>query len=184
MIRTPRLLVALGFVAILACGPGRATAASDFASLRLHIEGNSDSGDPVLNLDIPWNPDESKSPFDFTKGACQDIGLDRLREAWTALQKMPDGGTVTIETRSESVRASRRGGYLVLMPSYRDDRDNHHARMAIPDYIVNAVLDHDGLLTNSDVGRLVREHGKITLVKMNSDVGNMMVWIDRNKEGD
>jgi hypothetical protein len=183
MIRTS-LSVAVGLVTILSLSAGSAIAAADSGVLRLHLEGYSGSGKPVLDLDLPWNPDESKSPFDFTGNACGDIRLERLREAWSALQKLPEGQTVTIETRSESIRASRRAGYLVLMPSYRDDRDDHHSRMAIPDYIVNTILDHDGELSNRDVGRLVQERGKITLVKVKSDVGNMMVWIDRSKEGD
>jgi hypothetical protein len=178
------LSVAVGLLTILALSAGNAMAAADSGVLRLHVEGYSGSGKPALNLDLPWKPDESKSPFDFTGNACDDIGLERLREAWSSLQRLPEGRTVTIETRSESIRASRSAGYLVLMPSYRDDRDDHHSRMAIPDYIVNAILDHDGELSNRDVGRLLQERGKITLVKMKSDAGNMTVWIDHSKEGD
>ena len=183
MIRT-KFLFAVGLVTIFALGAGSAIAAADTGALRLHVRGDSGSGEPVLDLALPWNPDESKSPFDFNGSACDDIGLDRLREAWSALQRLPEGETVTIETRSESIRASRKSGYLVLMPRYRDDRDNHHSRVAVPDYIVSAILDHDGKLTGRDVGRLVRRHGKITLVKMNSDIGNMMVWVDRDKRDD
>src|SRR5262249_32510059 len=134
------LSVAFGLLTILALSAGPAMAAADSGALRLHVEGYSGSGNPVLNLDLPWKPDESKSPFDFTGDAWNDVGLERLREAWSALQRQPEGQSVTIETRSESIRASRSAGYLVLMPSYRDDRDDHHSRMAIPDYVVSAIL--------------------------------------------
>jgi len=184
MIRT-NLSFAVGLVTILAMGAGGAVAAADTGALRLHVQGNTSSGKPAVDIELPWSPNVSKSPFDFNGNACEDIGLDRLRETWSALQRLPEGQTVTIETRSESIRASRRAGYLVFMPSYRDDRDNHHSRVAIPEYIVTAILDHDGELSGRDVGRLVRERGKITLVKINSDAGNLMVWIDRDKrEGD
>ena len=89
---------------------------------------------------------------------------------------------MTIQTRSGSIQASKRAGYLVLMPRRRDDRDDHHSRVAIPDYIVNAVLDHDGRLSRHDVVSLVHDRGKVTLVKMNSDVGSMKVWLDTTKD--
>ena len=171
----------VGFLTMLAFGPGPSVAAARSDDLRLHVEGYSGSGASVLNLALPWDSNEKKSPFDFTENECEALSIERMRWAWSALRDQPEGRTVTIETHSGSILASKRGGYLVLVPHQRD-RDDHHSRVAIPDYIVNAVLEHDGRLSNQDVGRLVRERGKITLVKMNSDVGSMKVWLDRSEE--
>lgn len=94
---------------------------------------------------------------------------------------MPEGRTVTIETRTESIRASRWAGYLVLEPQPRDGRDDHNARIEIPDYIVRTIVNSDGRLTDRDLERLVRERGKVTLVKVKSDVGGVAVWMDRSQ---
>ena len=69
----------------------------------------------------------------------------------------------------------------VLEPRH-PDRDDHHSRIKIPDYIVNAILDHDGRLTDRDLERLVRERGRVTLVKINSDQGGASVWMERAGE--
>ena len=88
---------------------------------------------------------------------------------------------MTIETRSETIRAWRQAGQLVLEPR-PDSGDDHHSRIKIPDYIVNTILDHDGRLTDRDLERLVRERGRVTLVKVNSDAGGVTVWMDRGDD--
>src|SRR6266487_2956658 len=172
---------AVGVLAALGSGVGPSTARAESSPFRLHVQGHMGSGG-ALDIDVPWDSDKRRSPFNFTADACDDISLERLRWAWAALRKAPEGRTVTIETRSESIRASRGGGYLVLEPRHRDGQDDHHSRVKIPDYIVNAILDHDGRLTDRDLERLVRERGKVTLVKVNSDVGGVSVWMDRTDD--
>jgi len=172
-----RFLLMLGVLAVLGAGKGSSTASASCHSFRLHIQGNLSSGAPTLDIDVPWDSGHAGTPFDFTADACQDLALERLRWAWTALQRMPEGRTVTIETRSETIRAWRQAGYLVLEPR-RDSRDDHHSRVKIPDYTVNTILEHDGRLTDRDIERLMRERGTVTLVKVNSDVGGVAVWMD------
>ena len=175
-----RLLSVIGLLAVLASGVSPSVASADSRDYRLHVQGHLGCGRSFVDLDIPWESGGG-TPFDFTADAVDDPGLKRLLEAWTTLQRMPEGSKVTIEGRSQSIRASKSGGYLVLEPRHRDDRDDHHSRIKIPDYIVEAILDHDGQLTDRDIERLVRERGKVTLVKVNSDVGGGTVWLDRRR---
>ncbi len=174
--RHARLLLAVGVLALAGFSSGPARAGADTSPYRLHVQGHLGCGTNVVDIDVPW--DSEKSPFDFTAEAGADIALDRLRWAWAILRKVPEGQTMTIDTGSETVRASRRDGYLVLEPRHLD-RDDHHSRIKIPDYIVNAILEHDGRLTDRDLERLVRERGRVTLVKINSDAGGGSVWMER-----
>ena len=178
MFRVPFFL-ALGVLVVSGSGVGPLAAGAESSAFRLHVRGHSGSGGSLVNIDVPWDSDKAGSPFNFTAEACDDIALERLRWAWAALRRVPEGRWVTIENRSESIRASRWAGYLVLEPQ-RHDRDGHHSRIKIPDYIVETVLDHDGRLAGRDLERLVRERGKVTLVKVNSDVGGVTVWLDRS----
>ena len=167
---TIALTMALG----LAAHPSAAGASSD---VRLHIQGHLGGGSG-LDIEVPWTPDKADSPFNFTGDACDRVSVERLRGAWTTLQRLPEGETVTIRSRSEKVLASRQSGYLVLEPQ-PDHGDDHHARVKIPDYIVRTFLANDGRIADRDVDRLVRERGKVTLVKVNSDVGGVTVWMER-----
>ena len=170
---------AVGLLAALASGLGPSTAHAKSAALRLHVQGHLGSSASAIDVDVPWDSDQRRSPLDFTGEACDEVALVRLRSAWSELRKAPVGRTVTIDTESESIRASRWGGHLVLEPLHHDGQDDHHTRIKIPDYIVNAILDHDGRLTDHDIERLVSEHGKVTLVKVSSDLGGVSVWVDR-----
>jgi len=178
-----RLLLVVGVLAVLGAGIGGSKADGSTRAYRLHVQGRLGSGGRMLDIDVPWDSNKAGSPFNFTADDCGDVALERLRWAWAALQRLPEGQTLTIQTRSEWIRASRLAGYLVLEPR-RDDRDDHHSRIKIPDCIVNTILDHDGRLTEGDIERLARERGKITLVKVNSDVGGITVWMDRARGGE
>jgi len=173
-----RLLLLVGALAVIGftIAPSRSDAGG--SPYRLHVQGRLGCGLKAVEIEVPWDSDHGGSPFDFTADASDDIDLARLRWAWAALQKLPQGRTLTFDTGSETIRASRRDGYLVLEPR-RPDRDDHHSRIKIPDYIVNAILDHDGRLTDRDIEELVRERGRITLVKINSDMGGGSVWLER-----
>ena len=178
-----RFIAIAGLLSVLAFAYGPAAAAEPHA-FRLHVQGHLGSGPSSLDLDVPWDCNDGESPFDFTRDACDDVGLERLRGAWSELSRMPEGQSVMIRTDSESIRAWKEAGYLVLEPRHRDDRDEHHSRVKLPDYIVGSILDHDGRLTNRDIQRLVRERGKVTLVKLSSDLGGGTVWVDRAKPDD
>ena len=176
------LLAAVGVLVMLGSGTGPNPAdGAESRLFRVHVQGRWGSGGSAFDIDVPWVSDRGKSPFDFTADACDEVTLERLARTWAALQKLPEGRTVTIETDSESIRASRWGGNLVLEPR-RGDRNDHHTRIKIPDYIVEAVLDHDGRLTDRDIERLVRERGKVMLVKVTSDLGGVTVWTERVAE--
>src|SRR5690242_3590093 len=140
MIRT-RVFASVGLLAVVSLASGPRTASAEPHALRLHVEGHLGSGGSALDLVLPWDSDEGRSPFDFTHDACDDLGLERLRWAWSELGRLPEGQSVTIQTESESIRGWKEAGYLVLEPRHRDDRDDHHSRVKIPDYIVNAFLD-------------------------------------------
>ena len=176
-----RYLLVFGFVAALGSGMSPLAAHADSRAFRLHIQGHMGSGASAVDIDVPWDSDKHESPFDFTGSDCNGVNYERLRWAWARLKKLPEGRTVTIETDSEDILASRSGGYLLLEPLRHDDKDDHHTRVKVPDYIVTGILDHDGKLTNRDIERLVHDRGKVTLVKINSDVGGLSVWIDRSK---
>ncbi|TMQ48714.1 MAG: hypothetical protein E6K72_12810 [Candidatus Eisenbacteria bacterium] len=176
-----RFLVAMGVLVVVGCSGNPPRAGADTSPYRLHIQGHLGCGLRALEIEVPWDSDKSGSPFNFTADASDDIDLDRLRWAWAALQKLPEGRTVTFHTGSETIRASSWAGFLVLEPRHLD-RDDHHSRIKIPDYIVNAILDHDGRLTDRDLERLVRERGRVTLVKINSDQGGASVWMERAGE--
>ena len=169
---TIAVLAALGFAAL----PSTTLAGPD--AVRLHIQGHMGAGGSGVDIDVPWSAARGDSPFNFTGDACDHVSVERLRTAWNALQHVPEGEEVTIRTRSESILASRQSGYLVLVPQ-PNRGDDHHARIKIPDYIVRAFLDNDGRLADHDVERLLRERGKVTLVKVNSDVGGVTVWMER-----
>jgi hypothetical protein len=177
--------IALAATAFAALGLGFAAAPSAAGTHRhqLHIEGALGSGEHALGLVVPWESGHGGSPFDFTGDVDHgDLGVERLRRAWTALQHLPEGQAVTIETRSEPIRATREGGYLVLEPHPGEDLDR--SRIKIPDYIVNAVIAHDGRLTNDDINGLLETRGTVTLVKIKSRKGDLSVWIDRAKDDD
>ena len=180
MIRA-RFLLVVGALAAFGAGIGSSAAGAGSHAYRLHVQGHLGSGSRVLDIDVPWDSDKASSPFNFTADACDDISVCRLRRAWAKLQTMPEGQTVTVQGRSESIQASRQPGYLVLEPR-RDDQDDHHSRIKIPDYIVNTILDHDGRLTDRDIERLAQDRGKITLVKVNSDQGGVTVWMNRAED--
>jgi len=63
----------------------------------------------------------------------------------------------------------------VLEPQH--NQDDHHSRIKIPDYIVNTMVDHDGRISQRDIERLASERGKVTLVKVSSDQGDLSVWV-------
>jgi hypothetical protein len=174
-----RFLLVLGVVTALGHGMSPPAAHAGSRGFRLHIQGHMGSGASAVDIDVPWDSDKHESPFDFTADACDGVALDRLRATWSALQKVPEGTTMTMRTDSETMLASRSAGFLVLEPIREDDKDDHHTRVKIPDYIVKSILDHDGKLTNRDLEKLVHDRGKVTLVKINSDQGGLSVWIDR-----
>ena len=176
-----RFQLVLGVLVVLGAVTGSTIAGASPHSYRLHVQGRLSSGAPSLDIDVPWDSNHGGTPFDFTGDACHDLALGRLRWAWATLQRMPEGRTVTIDTGSETIRAWRQAGHLVLEPRH-DTRDDHHSRIKIPDYIVNTILEHDGRLTHRDIERLARERGRITLVKVNSDVGGVTVWMDCNDD--
>ena len=144
----------------------------------LHIQGRFGAGSHSLDLAVPWKTSKGGSPFDFTADVSDNVGLDRLRRAWSTLQHLPEGRDVAIETSSETVRAWRRGGYLVLEPHRRDESEV--CRVKIPEYIVTTILAHEGRLTDEDIDHLMHERGKVTIVKVNSEKGELSVWVDRS----
>jgi hypothetical protein len=156
-------------------------AAAGRAAYQVHIQGRIGEGSKVLDVTVPWTPDKGGSPFDFTTDVSDDLALERLRKAWNTLQHLPPGTEVTIESDSETLRASRRGGYLVLEPHPDEQSDN--TRIKIPDYIVNTILTRNGRLTDEDIARLVRDRGKVTLVKLVSAKGALDVWVGRSTGG-
>ncbi len=166
-------------LAVLGSGGGSAAARESYL---LHVQSHQRSGGRAVDIQVPWNARKAGTPFQFTKDSCDDVSLERLRAAWTALMAAPEGRRVTIETRSESIKAWRHRGYLMLEPRDRGRADAHPSRIAIPGYIVNTILDHDGRLTPAEVARLARERGKVTLVAVDSEEGGVTVWIDRDRE--
>lgn len=164
---------------LLACcaGFGPPPAHAGRPTYLLHIQGGLGGHGKLLDIAVPWKVSKGGSPFDFTTDVSDDVGLDHLRRTWSALQHVPEGKAVTIETSSESISAWRRGGYLVLEP--QRDEDHDVSRVKIPDYIVTTILAHDGRLTDEDIDHLVREHGKVTIVKVASEKGELSVWVDR-----
>jgi hypothetical protein len=177
-----RFLIAAAVLAIVAHPIVPSHAAAEPSPYRLHIQGHLGFGVRALDIEVPWDSSKNGSPFDFTADAADDVGLDHLRWVWSRLQTVPEGRKVNFETESETIRAWRSAGYLVLEPRPRDDGDNHHAIIRIPDYIVNTILENDGRLTNRDIERLARERGKVTIVKISSDVGGCSVWLDHAGE--
>ena len=183
MARTLVLFV-IGVLAMLLSVAGPAAAGKSADRLRVHVQGHMGSSGPGVDIDVPWESDKGGSPFDFTADACDRVAIERLRQTWATLQRLPEGRVVTFETRSgETMHASRQANYLVLEPQ-PDHGDDHHARIKIPDYIVRTVLDGNGRMTDRDIERLVRERGKVMLVKVNSDVGGVTVWLDRGEDHD
>src|SRR5512140_1739554 len=124
MLRAPFLLT-VGVAALLGASAGPSVVGASPHAYRLHVEVYLPSGSRVLNIDSPWEADKDGSPLNFTANAFDGITIDRLRRAWTTLQRMPDGQTVSIETDSESIRAWREAGYLVLEPHRRDRVDEN-----------------------------------------------------------
>lgn len=173
-----RSLVIICALAASCAGPGSTPAQAGRPACLLHIQGRLGEHCRILDLAVPWKTSKGGSPFDFTADVSDDVGLDRLRRAWGALQRLPEGRAVTIEGASETIKAWRRGGYLVLEPQRPEQDDVSHVK--IPDYIVTTILAHDGRLTDEDIDHLVRERGKVTLVRVNSERGQLSVWVDRS----
>jgi hypothetical protein len=173
-----RFLALTCAVAIGCAGPVLASAHAARGGYLLHVQGRLGESGHALDLAVPWSTSKGGSPFDFTTDVSDDVALDRLRKAWAVLERAPEGQVVQIETHSETMKAWRRGGYLVLEPHRREDSDVSHVK--IPDYIVNSILAHDGRLSDEDIERLVRDRGKVTLVKISSEKGDLSVWIDRS----
>jgi len=175
-----RFFFAVAILMAVGAGMMPPGATADSHPYRLHVQGRLGSAhSSAVDIDVPWDSDKKGSPFDFTADACDDLQLEALRSTWTTLKKSPEGRTVRIENKSETMLASRSAGFLVLEPLPAEDKDDHHTRVKIPDYIVNTIIDNDGRLTDRDIERLLHERGKVTLVKINSDQGGLSVWIDR-----
>jgi hypothetical protein len=154
-----------------------AHAAAAPAHYLLHLRIAAGEHDHLVDLAVPWEREHGGSPFDFTDSGKDKVGVERLRAAWTALHRLPEGQSVTINEDGDLTRASRRGGYLVLEPK---DRDNDgDARIRIPDGIVEALLRRDGRLDDADIEALLERHGKVTLVSIVSRKGGVDVWIER-----
>lgn len=176
---SPRFAVAV--LAVLTAGAlsiNVSPAAARHAAYTLHVRAESAEGRGI-NFSVPWKSSHGGSPFDFTAQATHDdISTDKLRFAWAALHKLPEGQPVILTTHDGKIKASRRNGFLVLEPQPAADHDR--ARIKIPDYIIDATLAHDGRLTDEDLDELVAARGKITLVKVSSTDGGVNVWIGRS----
>jgi len=85
------VFVSVGLLAGLSLASRPGTASAEPHALRLHVEGHLGSGGSALDLVLPWDSDEGRSPFDFTHDACDDLGLERLRWAWSELGRLPEG---------------------------------------------------------------------------------------------
>jgi hypothetical protein len=172
-------LLTVGVTALLgACVSPSGVSASPQA-YRLHVEVYLPTGNRVLNLDSPWEADKDGSPLNFTADAFDGVTIDRLRRAWTTLQGMREGQSVSFETDQESIRAWREAGFLVLEPHPHDRADENKSLVKIPDYITNTIIDNDGRLTDRDIARLAGSRSKVILVKVMSGKGDMSVWVSR-----
>ena len=159
---------------------GAASARASHADYLLHVQGRTSATGRGLDFAVAWNPGHGGSPFDFTTDISCDRSFPRLRAAWQVLRGLPEGHRVTIDTDSETIEAWRRNGYLVLAP--RDDGERGRSRIRIPDYIVTTLIARDGRLSRRDIDQLAREHGSVTLVKIDSPECDLDVWVGPEAE--
>ncbi len=172
-------LPALALVALSTFAFPSVSSAAGRSDYTLHVR--AENGDARgIDLSLPWKSSHGGSPFDFTASSGDEITIAKLRFAWAALHQIPEGQPVTITTRGDKMKATRLAGYLVLEP--QPPARHHRTRIKIPDYIVDAVLAHDGRLTDEDLDHLLTDRGKITLVKVNSSEGGVNVWIGRTSD--
>ena len=178
MTRIPHASVLLALFAaalVSVTAPRPALARSEYL-IHVDIAGQEKS----LNVALPWTRDHGGSPFDFTVDRDSDLSMERLRWAWGALRRLPEGEAVTVTKRGEVTRLTRQQGYLVIEDQRSRDRD--HGRVHVPDYIVETVIRNDGRLTGADLESLLARRDRVVLVKVEGEDGRVNVWIGRNDE--
>ena len=178
------ILPALVVLVLVGAGLGPSTAAAHPQAYRLHVEGHVPFVRVPVDIDVPWDADKDASPLDFTDGAMDRSGIDCLGRTWSALQRRPEGESVTIETDDETIRAWREPGYLVLEPHHRGRVEWTRTRVSLPDPIVEAMLAHDGKLSERDIARLASGRDRLPLVKVKSGSGDLFVWVGHAAAGD
>ena len=174
----------LGFASALVLVLALALAAAASASARhpylLHLKIEGSKPGKSVDVALPWTRGHGGSPFDFSVDHDSDLSVERLRWAWTALQRLPEGETVTITRDGEKTRLSRRAGFLVIEPQPPGDHD--HARVRIPGEIVEIVIRRNGRFDDRDVESLLARRDRIDLVRVDSDDARVHVWIGREDD--
>jgi hypothetical protein len=145
----------------------------------LHVKVAGSESRRGVDLAMPWDVNHGGSPFDFADDV-DSPGMNRLRDAWTTLRRLPEGRTVTIEGEREDIRAWRDHGRLVLQP-LKPDRDDD-CLVLVPGEIVDALIRRDGRLQNADLAAILRRQDSVSLVEVRSSRGNVNVWIGRDED--
>lgn len=146
----------------------------------IHVRIADAGDDSAVEIALPWKRSHGGSPFDFSDD--DDLPVERLRWAWTTLQRMPEGEAVRVTRRDETTRLYRLRGRLVIEPE-RGPR-GESGRITVPGEIVDAILRRDGRLEDRDLEHLLARRGRVDLVTVDGDDGLVRVWIGRSRRAD
>jgi hypothetical protein len=156
-----------------------AFASSSDLVLHVHID-NAQKGKGIT-IEVPWNPKEGAEPLHF---AGDDVTINgaELRAIWRQLKAAPEGTTITVKKRGETVRATRSGDYLVLKSLSRHDK---RVTVKLPSVVVDAVLsEKGGRVSEKQIAEGVARNGAFELVKVETEDTRVRVWIDREGGSD
>jgi len=183
-----RTLTVLGAVALVSILAGGAALASE-RWIHVRVEEWDHDGERV-SVNVPLQMIEAMLPMIETDmlrdGKVQlhhhDLdGID-LRQMLAALQDAPDAEFVTVQTNDEEVRVAKESGYLKVLLD--DRRGEERVRVKVPLAVVDALLgsDPEQLDLAAGLRRLAEFDGD--LVTVESDEGNVRVWIDSSQTGE
>ncbi len=165
--------------AALVTGPAAA------ADLWLHVNVDGGRNGDQVNINLPLSMVHKIAPMipaeARTSGRVRiddrEYRIAELRRIWRELEDSPDTTYVTVREHDSKVRIAKRGSYLVVEASDRNDGEDVHAR--VPISVMRALLSGAGdeLDLGAALEALARE-GEGELITVTGDDETVRIWVD------
>lgn len=151
----------------------------------LHLEVKENKEEPELvKVNLPMSMVEVAlnvvKDKDFNKGRIkletQDVSVADLKKLWSEFKKAGNAEFLTVEKKTESVRISREGNFLLVKVF---DQKNTKVDIKIPVTVVDAMLSSPGNELDIKAALLaMQQHGVGEILTVNDHDSHVRIWID------